>query len=57
MAQAAPPPELYVTASWMVLEGSMVDENSGPVPRSDLYCRPIDFLSKTMASAEVNYSV
>lgn len=36
MAQAALPPELNVTASWVVLEGSMVGENSGSVPRSDL---------------------
>lgn len=57
MAQAAPPPELYVIASWMVLEGSMGDENSGPVPRSDLSCKLTDLLRKTLSSAEVNYTV
>lgn len=35
MAQAAPPLELYITANWMVLKGSIGDKNSGPVQISD----------------------
>lgn len=31
-APAAPPLELYVTANWMILEGSVVDKGAGPVP-------------------------
>ena len=49
--------ESNVAANWVVQTGSTVDQDAGPVPTRDQQHRPLEFLNKTMSSAEKKYFV